>query len=259
MKNFHKIVATTLSTLCLSSAVFADSWQIIQDVDVSNVSGDTTLRQTNSTDNNSVQSLNTINLDQTDGTINTGSNQTAKTGSNTLSLIQDNGTSQSKQSVNTATAKTINDLIQVLEASGGAIQLNQSDTGSANTQAINAVKADKIIQLKQKIIASTSVLKSNQDNVESSTQASNLITVSGSLSTSGVEQSIEVKSAGFTQNSSNQTLQAGNALLIGNGSMATGGGITQKFSTSGGELNLIQNQAAGSHQSANYTGISTSN
>lgn len=259
MKNFHKIVAITLSNLCLSSAVFADSWQIIQGVDTSNVGGDTTLLQTNSTDNNSVQSLNTINLDQMDGTVNTGSNQTVKIGSNTLSLVQDNGTSQSKQSVNTATAKTINDLTQVLEGSGGTIQLDQSNTGDANTQAINAVKANKIIRLRQKIVAPNTELKLNQDNVEKNTQAGNLITIGGSLSTAGIEQSIAVKSAEFAQNSTNQTLQAGNALLMGNGSVATGGGITQKFSTNGGELNLIQNQAAGSHQSANYAGISTSN
>jgi hypothetical protein len=217
------------------------------------------LRQTNSTDNYSVQTLNSINLDTSDSVINTGSNQTVKLGANTLSLIQDAGTTQSKQAVNRAVAKTVTDLTQVLEASAGNIQLLQNGSaGNDNTQAINEVNASNINRLRQKIVAPNTTLKASQDNVEKNVQASNLITVGRSLSQSGVEQNIAVKEAVFSQVSTMQTLQAGNALLMGDGSSVTGGAIAQKFTVNGGALSLRQDQAGGSHQSANYAGINPS-
>jgi len=254
-----KTFAIAISSLCLSSAILADSWQIMQEVDASNVGSDTTLRQTNSTDNSSVQTLNSINLDTTDSVINTGSNQMVKLGTNTLSLIQDAGTSKSQQAVNRASAKNVTDLTQVLEASSGDIQLRQNGAaGNGNSQAINAVNASNITRLRQKIVAPNASLKASQDKVEKNVQAANLITVGRSLSQNGVEQNISVKEAVFSQMSTTQTLQAGNALLMGDGSTVTGGAVTQKFTVNGGEFSLRQDQAGGSHQSANYAGIDPS-
>jgi len=258
MKQLKKTVVIIMANLCLSSVVLADSWQIMQEVDVSNVGADTTLRQTNSSDNNSVQTLNNINLNTSYSTINTGSNQTVKLGGNTLTLTQDAGTSKSKQAVNRAVAKTVTDLTQVLEASAGDIRLNQTGSaGNDNTQAINEVNADSINRLRQKIVAPNGSLVSNQNNVEKNIQASNLITVGRSLSANGVEQKILIKEATFNQQSSSQTFQAGNALLMGDGSGVTGGGITQNFTVNGGALNLNQNQASGAYQSVNYSGVTT--
>lgn len=259
MQILKKTLAVAITSLCASSVVLADSWQIMQEADVSNVGSDTTLRQTNSTNNNAVQSLNTINLDTTDSVINTGSNQTVKLGSNTLSLIQDANTAKSKQAVNSATAKNVNDLTQVLEASMGQVQILQNGSaGSQNVQAINAVTASNINRLKQKIVAPDASLKMTQERVEKNVQAGNLITVGRSLSQNGVEQTISVKEAAFNQTGTIQTLQAGNALLMGDGSAVTGGALTQKFTVNGGAFSLRQDQAEGSHQSANYAGIDPS-
>ena len=259
MYSFKKTVAITMTSLCLSSVALADSWQIMQEVDVSNVGGDSTLRQTNSTDSNSVQSLNNINLDTVDSVINTGSNQTVKLGANTLSLIQDAGTTQSQQMVNRAVAKTVTDLTQMVEASAGNMQLLQNGAaGINNTQAINAVETSNINRLRQKIVAPNTTLKATQDNVEKNVQSGNLITVGRSLSPNGVEQNIAVKEVVFSQVATTQTLQAGNALLMGDGSTVTGGAVTQNFTVSGGALSFQQNHAGGSYQSANYAGIDPS-
>ena len=261
MKIIKFSLAVAISTAILSTSAMADSWKVTQDVDVSAVGANTTLTQTNTAaagTSGSVQSLNNINLDTTDGIIDTGSTQTVKAGANTLNLIQAASTDTSKQAANRAVAKTVTDLTQDVQMTAGTIKLDQNAaTLATNTQAVNEVNGEVITKLEQKITSTGTTLDMNQEGASTqNTQVGNLLSVGVSTATSGVNQTITVKDVTMDQKSTTSAFQSGNAMLIGDGSAVSGGSLNQKYTTAS-TLAMTQDGTTSSYQSANYAGVKT--
>lgn len=188
--------------------------------------------------------------------------QTVTTGGN-ITLDQDEAGTLNVQALNDAEAtnatSVITSLDQELTATAATtIQMNQGNaaaTGNNNRQAVNRVQSDNIDALNQKITddgTNVSLMMDQGKHVAGGIQAGNLIETTGSIA-SGVTQSITVKEAQLSQDSSDNSIQAANAVSLGDGSGTAGGEISQTFTPY--KLSMVQTGANGSIQAGNYIGV----
>jgi len=265
MKNVKTtMIASAIALSCGAGNVLADSWTILQTTNLNGSTTHTLTQNANSTASgttNSVQAINNINLNTTDGVINTGSTQTVNMADN-LTFDQDSAGNNNIQAGNNAVTLTVTGLTQSLAANATSttIKFEQgvtSATGTGNVQAINRVKATTVTSLSQSLTGSALTLDFDQANgADENIQAGNLIdasTVGDSLSTTAgnVTQTITVLNANMTQDSTAQSLQASNALITASGSGV--GHITQTFTVD--SLGMTQSGADGSVESGNYVGV----
>jgi hypothetical protein len=258
MRNVKTTMIASAIALSLGTAnVLADSWTIVQEATISTA---TTLSQVGATDS-SLQGINNINLNTTDGTVLGGSSQTVTISAGGATLSQDNATVDSNQAVNRISAYDVGDtttaITQDVDVTAGNFVLGQN--GEGNTQAINeAIAQNQLNKLEQDITASSSTLDMDQEDTtnERNIQAGNLIDVSSgaSLSTTldDVKQTINISTLNMDQTSTGESLQAGNALITADSGSATG---TIKQSLTIGTLGITQTTTDGSIESGNYVGV----
>lgn len=264
MLSSKSLLTTSLFLALASSNALADSWTVTQGTTVGT---DTTITQTSSS-GGSVQTINGINLNGSNGTINDTSTQNVNLGSRNITLDQKSGTTNSSQAVNRASAHTINGLTQDVTITGGpkAITMNQNDSvSSSNSQAVNeAISSTEtgaiINKLTQKIDGASSIsLQMVQSGSSTNIQAGNLIR-SSALSTTAdaVTQTTNVGGTKLQQDTTTNSIQASNALIMLGGSSAAGGKIKQTFSGTFFDAlgyTFKQTGVNNSIQALNYAGV----
>lgn len=263
MKMLKKLPLTiAIATILVSANAMADSWVVTQTTDLSGTTGTTTLQQKGATAS-SYQTLNNINLDTTNGTISPTSVQELKTGSaaSTLKLDQDGAGTTNIQAINNADAAIVDGLTQKITAAAATtIQLEQgvdSTAGNNNRQAVNRVNSNDIKALQQEIKSSNISLDLDQGSasggISGGIQAGNLIETTGTIAT-GVKQTVEVSATNMTQDKVTKSIQAANAIAVGDGGSLTLGGVAdQTFTTD--SLVMVQTASTAAIQSGNYVGL----
>jgi hypothetical protein len=259
MKNVKTSMIASAIALSLGTGnVLADSWTILQDATIATA---TTLTQQTTTTGDSVQAINNINLNTTDGEVLGGSSQLVTITAGGVTLSQDSTTNDAHQAVNRISANTVGDtsnaITQDVSVTAGNFDLDQN--GELNSQAVNeAIATTTLNKLEQTVTASSSTLDMDQKDTTNAKniQAGNLIDVSSgaSLSTTSdhVKQTIGIDTLTMLQTETGQSLQAGNALITANSGSATG---TIKQSLTIGTVGITQTTANGSIQSGNYVGV----
>lgn len=184
------LISSVITTICISSSAFADSWNITQTTTPAN---STTLLQTNST-SGSVQAMNAT--DSASSDVNGGSIQSVNMGNHRLELKQDSGTSSSTQAANYMKANTVGIagasglVTQEVKGVGGSWPVGHFiQNGSNNTQVGNMVDASTIKNLKQSYSTNSNSQHVHLDQKgggNNNTQSVNMVKASSSIDT--VEQ-----------------------------------------------------------------------